>query len=69
MDKPKIKKHAFFLLYTGKKKGYKRLRESKEDVALQPKMKTKLEKELKKQKGQKVKRERKCHALVRAEIF
>ncbi|XP_056125001.1 histone-lysine N-methyltransferase NSD2 isoform X4 [Rhinichthys klamathensis goyatoka] len=37
----------------GKKKGYKRLRESKKDVALQPKMKIKLEKELKKQKGQK----------------
>lgn len=63
MEKPKIQKfsndkHAFWLLYTGQKKGYKRLRESKEDVALQPKMKTKLEKELKKQKGQKVIREK-----------
>ncbi|RXN11152.1 histone-lysine N-methyltransferase NSD2 [Labeo rohita] len=38
----------------GKKIGYKRLRESKDDVALQPKKKTKLEKEFKKQNGQKV---------------
>ncbi|XP_043112093.1 histone-lysine N-methyltransferase NSD2 isoform X1 [Puntigrus tetrazona] len=37
----------------GKKIGCKRLRESKDDVALQPKKKTKLEKEFKKQKGQK----------------
>ncbi|XP_052427874.1 histone-lysine N-methyltransferase NSD2-like isoform X2 [Carassius gibelio] len=38
----------------GKKKGYKRLRESKNDVVLQPKKKTNLEKDFKKPKGQKV---------------
>ncbi|XP_016401033.1 histone-lysine N-methyltransferase NSD2-like isoform X3 [Sinocyclocheilus rhinocerous] len=37
----------------GKKIVYKRLRESKDDVVLQPKKKTKLEKVVKKQKGQK----------------
>uniref|UniRef100_A0A8C1Q352 Nuclear receptor binding SET domain protein 2 n=1 Tax=Cyprinus carpio TaxID=7962 RepID=A0A8C1Q352_CYPCA len=38
---------------SGKKIGYKRLRESKDDVVLQPKKKTKLEKEVKKQNSQK----------------
>uniref|UniRef100_A0A673ITY0 Histone-lysine N-methyltransferase NSD2-like n=1 Tax=Sinocyclocheilus rhinocerous TaxID=307959 RepID=A0A673ITY0_9TELE len=48
---------------SGKKIVYKRLRESKDDVVLQPKKKTKLEKVVKKQKGQKVQVKMPCISL------